>query len=77
MSLHLPTTFDGLTIAEASDAEAHKLSPFGYFGYPGPIKLFIMRGSTFEGYVVAGVVVWHEDEGEYDDPSFFSKNNIL
>jgi hypothetical protein len=41
------------------------------------VKVFTVRGVDFLGYVAALIVVSHEDEGEYDDPSFFSKNNFI
>jgi hypothetical protein len=36
-----------------------------------------VKGVDFLGYVAALMALCHEDEGEYDAPSFFSKNNIL
>jgi hypothetical protein len=75
---HLPTSFAGLSLAEGTDAEVRQLcilreSP--RFGKD--VKVFTVKGSDFLGYVAALIAVCHEDEGEYDDPSFFSKNNIL
>jgi len=35
-------------------------------------KTFVVRSTNFQGYVIASAVVSHEDEGEYDDPSFFT-----
>lgn len=34
-------------------------------------KTYIVRDSRFTGYVIAGAVAWHEDELEYNDPSYF------
>jgi|SRR5215472_9852408 len=72
--IHLPTLFDGLSIWEASDSEA---SSMGRFSQSPDAKNFVVKGKGFSGYVAALTVACHEDEGEYDDPSFFSKNNIL
>jgi hypothetical protein len=41
------------------------------------VKVFKLHGRNIVGYVAALVVACHEDEGEYDDPSFFAKNNII
>lgn len=70
-AIHLPTTLDRLRISEANDEE--KVSP--HLGLDVATaqsrKIFVVRGSDFVGYVIAGVVVWHEDEGDYSDPSYF------
>jgi hypothetical protein len=76
--LHLPTSFTGLSIAESSEADVGKLCSLRQppsFGKD--IKVFKVQGIDFLGYVAALTVVCHEDEGEYDSPSFFAKNNIL
>ncbi|MGA2345312.1 MAG: hypothetical protein ABSF93_04860 [Candidatus Sulfotelmatobacter sp.] len=75
---HLPTSFTGLSIAEGTDADVDRLcslreSP----SLDKDVKVFTVRGVDFLGYVAALIVVSHEDEGEYDDPSFFSKNNFI
>ena len=35
-------------------------------------KLFVLRGSEYSGYVVAGMVTWHESDLRDDDESYFS-----
>lgn len=75
---HLPTSFTGLSITEASEVDARRLcnlrqSP----SFSKDVKIFKIQGSDFIGYVAALIALCHEDEGEYDDPSFFAKNNIL
>ena len=72
-AIHLPTTFDGVTIAEASDEERNRLK----IHKNESEKLFIVRGDAFEGYVIAGTVAHHEDEGEHSDPGFFSETMML
>lgn len=75
---HLPTSFTGVSIAEGTDADVRKLCSLRESAAFGKgIKVFTVRGSDFFGYVAALIAVCHEDEGEYYDPSFFSKNNIL
>jgi hypothetical protein len=70
-AIDLRTTLDGLTISEATEDQKinPKLQRDSEIVYKR--KVFIVRGSNFEGYVVAGALAWHEDEGEYDDPSYF------
>jgi hypothetical protein len=72
-AMELPTVFDGLSAATASEAET-----FGLDIQLGskPIQdrnVFVVRGSNFVGYVVAGAVFWHEDEGQYYD-GYFQKS---
>lgn len=78
VQFHLPTLFTGLFIAEGSEDEIGKLctlreSP----SFKEDVRIFTVKGVDFLGYVAALVVATHEDEGEYHEPSFFSKNNIL
>ena len=75
---HLPTILTGLSIAEASEADVRRLcslrkSP----SFSESTKVFTVQGIDFLGYVAAMVVFSHEDEGEYDEPSFFSKENMI
>ncbi len=75
---HLPTSFTGLSIAEGTDADVLKLCSLRESRSLGKdVKVFTVKGVDFFGYVAALIAVCHEDEGEYQDPSFFSKNNIL
>jgi hypothetical protein len=69
---HLPTSFTGLSITEASEADVRQLcslrkSP----SFDKDVKVFKVQGTDFVGYVAALIVFCHEDEGEYHDPSFF------
>ena len=40
-------------------------------------EIFQVQGSGFRGCVAAARVVWHEDDGDYDTPSYFSRGNIF
>jgi len=31
--------------------------------------IYLLHGVNYRGYVIAGSVTTHEDQGEYDDPS--------
>ena len=68
---HLPTTSHGLSIAEASDSDIQKVCSLRKSLDHGS-KLFVVRGTDFVGHVTALFVACHEDEGEYDQPSFFA-----
>jgi hypothetical protein len=73
-AMQLPTIFDGLSVVEASADEARGLNiQLGSLPLHGR-KVFVIRGSNFEGYVIAGAVFWHEDEGQHFDESHFQKS---
>ena len=75
---HVPTSFTGLSIVEASDADIRRLCNLRKsLSFGKDVKVFKIQGTDFLGYVTALIVVCHEDEGEYNDPSFFAENNIL
>ena len=70
-AIHLQTNLDSLRVSEAIEGEEIGL----HSGLGATIsknrKIFVVRGSDFVGYVIAGAIAWHEDDGEYHDPSFF------
>jgi len=75
---HLPATFEGLFITEASEAEIERLCTLREsVSFHKNLKVFAVTGRDYVGYVAALAVFSHEDQGEYYDPSFFAKNNIL
>jgi len=75
---HLPTILTGLSITEASATEVRQLCGLRKTASrDANARVFKVQGSDFLGYVTALLAVCHEDEGEYDDPSYFATNNIL
>jgi hypothetical protein len=65
----LPTTFEYVCIEEAASREAERiLIQTSSLRMKGR-KVFQVSRQNWRGFVVAGVVVWHEDEREYDEPS--------
>ena len=75
---HLPTSFTGLSITELSAADDRQLCNLRKsFSVGKDAKVFKVQGTDFLGYVTALIAICLEDEGEYDDPSYFAKNNIL
>ena len=71
-AIHLPMTLDGLALTEATEDEKVELRPQIASPRLRDRKVFVVSGSNFTGYVVAGMVAWHEDDLEYYDPSYFS-----
>jgi len=75
-AVHLPTAFDGLSVSETSEGEDTNLHLLPGLQQKHGKKTFIVRGSQFTGYVIAGAFAFHEDELEYYDPSHFTSINI-
>ncbi len=70
--IHLPTTSDGLSVTEASEADLRQISALRESAFEKNIKVFMVEGANFVGYVAALIALAQEDEGEYDEPSFFA-----
>ena len=76
-AMALPTVFDGLSVAEAATNELHDLNiQLGALPIQNR-KIFTIRGANFRGYVVAGAVFWHEDEGYHFDESYFEQSLLI
>lgn len=73
-SISLPTVFEGLSLAEVTIDEARNLNiQVGSLSIGGR-KIFMISGLNFIGYVAAGAVHWHEDEGHHFDESYFQES---
>jgi len=73
LEFHLPTMLDGLSVRLASEDEIrtlHILQESVWSKYKH-WKVYLVKGTDFVGYVTAGRCQYHEDEGEYNEPSFF------
>jgi hypothetical protein len=68
-ALKLPTLLHGLRIRNADAGEADEIRREVDQAPTQDSKVFILESGAFEGYVVAGICVTHEDNGEYSDPS--------
>src|SRR5258705_11121016 len=67
-ALQTPTLFDDLAIFEAPYLRGH--GPNRIASRSGDdLRLYTLRGRDYEGYVVAGIVIWNEGDHEYDEPS--------
>jgi hypothetical protein len=68
-ALQLPALLDGLDVSEAAaDQVEGIIRATGLLPAAGR-TFYVVAGSNYHGYVVAGVVVSSEDEGEYFDES--------
>ena len=70
-AIHAPTTFDGLIMSELDKEDKIGLCLPAQSSKLKAQKIFLVTGSDFTGYVIAAVVAWHEDEGQYYEPSYF------
>ena len=64
----MPMTFDSLSITECSIEGAHDLIQQSGTRIADR-RFFAVSGNGWEGKVIAGAVVWHEDDKEYHEPS--------
>ena len=65
----LPMTFTGLQVREVAIEEIRSmLGGAGALREKGR-KAFVLSGASSTGYVLAGALAVHEDDGEYNDPS--------
>lgn len=61
--LHIKTEASGLSIQETeSGAEAGR-------SQSRPLIRFVLKADGWSGFIVAGSVAFHEDQGSYDEPS--------
>src|SRR5215831_18564910 len=67
----LPTVLNGLKISEAGDVDRSVLLSKMTNETVNGRKLYLIESSAFQGYLLAGMIAWHEDDGAYDDPSYF------
>jgi hypothetical protein len=68
-ALELPSTLSGLVVSVASEPMSADITARTGLLPDDEHRFFSVVGSGFTGYVVAGVVVSCEDNGEYYDPS--------
>jgi hypothetical protein len=71
-AVQLPTTLRGLKMVVMSRPDAIETSKRMGVNLRGNHSVFLLRGSNYEGFVIAGGAFTHEDEGEYFDPSYFA-----
>jgi hypothetical protein len=68
-ALKLPTVLHGLTVSSPGPEEIERISmETGLLPDEGRV-FFLLRGSHYDGYIVAGVMAVCADSGEYFEPS--------
>jgi hypothetical protein len=65
----MPTTFIDLQLRQLDAEEGRKLLTKSGGSHEAHRKVFMLSGKDWSGYVQAGAVAVHEDDGEYNDPS--------
>lgn len=68
-AMKVPTLFHGLVVVEADLDQAARISKETGLLPDRETVIFSVCGSGYDGYIVAGVCVQAEDDGEYYDPS--------
>lgn len=68
-ALKLPTRLEGLSVRSPGDEELQSIEDDAGFLVDENTRIFVVEGTNYTGYVVAGVVVAQEDTGDYSDPS--------
>jgi hypothetical protein len=68
-AMSVPTVMRELTVREASDLEREEILSTIVIDKPSEPRCFVLEGPGFAGWVIAGVMVTIEDEGEYHEPS--------
>ena len=67
--INLPTHLDGLSVALAPEHEAESVrGERGVEARDGQ-QVYSVRGQNYRGYVIAGSIFTHEDDGDYAAPS--------
>ena len=69
VAIQLPTVMHGLVVAQAGDEEVRSVVTATAILPDDDHHFYSLISSSLAGYVVAGVVVSDEDQGEYFEPS--------
>jgi hypothetical protein len=73
-AIKIPTLLEGLSIRSPGPAELQDIASETGITLGAEIQVYMLEGSNYKGYVVAGVFVLEEDLGEYDEPSALLSN---
>jgi hypothetical protein len=68
-AVNLPVFMSSATIDEADPTLADEIIAATHVEVPEERKVFLVEGPDFKGWVIAGILSFIEDDGEYDDPS--------
>jgi hypothetical protein len=68
-AVNLPVFMSGVTIDEADPSLRDEILRATHVDVPEERRVFLVEGPDFKGWVIAGILSFVEDDGEYDDPS--------
>jgi hypothetical protein len=68
-AMQMPTVMASLVVRDAEPEERARILSSTSVEMPEERRCFVLEGPDFEGWVIAGVVVTVEDDGEYYEPS--------
>ncbi len=69
--------FDGISIEEIAREEKFGTPSNAKFSLEPGLKQFRITTSQWSGYMIAGNVFWHADEGRFNEPSGIYKPGRL
>ncbi len=67
--VQIRTGIHSFFLEEMTEAEASREIPAAHSGIPTTFKRYRLRATDHTGYIVAGDVLFHEDDGTYAQPS--------
>jgi hypothetical protein len=68
-AMSVPTLMRELRVRQASPIEREEILSTADVDHPEDRRCFVLEGPGFAGWVVAGVMVAVENDGEYHEPS--------
>ena len=68
-AMELRTTLQTLTIEEGQPSDLSGRPTRPQEATEAGHKFYLLRSGDWVGYIIAGTVHWHEDHGEYGEPS--------
>jgi hypothetical protein len=72
-AIHLPRLMTGLSIIESSSSVEEGLVMLPGVDLVRGRTVFHVSGPSYVGYVIASFAEWHEDDGQYYEPSYFAR----
>ena len=76
-AMELCALFDGIIIEEISEEDILGTPEKAKFAMEPGLRRFRITTSEWSGYIIAGDVFWHADEGGFNEPSVIYKPGQL
>jgi len=70
-AFELRTFLSGLSIAEGDSTQVRDRASKPLDAMEDGHKVYVLKSEDWVGYVVGGAVFWHEDQGEFAQPSVY------